>query len=516
MSTTRARASPWFWLPCALRPVTVGVTLLPMAKRPSRSSLRRQLVFALAVVGALVVLTAAVSLASHETLHGQLDDVAQAEHEMAAALWLSLAARDVYAHQAHSVVLNDKSHLGHYNPSLIDAKNLALALDGMLSHDEDRLLLKRVMTQLEALDDNFQRHIVPQLGGPSAALVPPHDRALALTDALGREIERLTNTIRGRVDTAQAEAEAGRHRELVLLLLVLLVAFVTTLVVGSRLLKALGRPLGDLEEGARRFATGDLSYQIPIRGEDELGALAGQMNAMAKELTDNAQRLLAAERLASLGQIAAGIAHEVNNPLAAISGYAQVLDKTLAITPSLDVRARQDLARIKAEADRCREIVTGLLDLSRPPRLSLFPTDLTELIRDARTTLEVAGHRCRLEVSGSVPEVEVDPLRIRQVLVNLLRNATEAGDNVVVSLKCDDTSVSIDIVDDGPGVLATLAPHLFEPFRSAKASGTGLGLAVSRAIVRAHRGDLTYAGPATSNEPPGARFVLTLPRKAAP
>lgn len=504
-----------------------------MAPTPASTSLRRRLVLALTVLGALVVLTAAVSLASHETLHGQLDEVASAEREMATALWLSLAARDVYAHQAHSVVLNDRSHLSHYQPSLIDARNLALALDGMLSRPEDQRLLARVTAQLEALDDNFQRQIVPRLGGPREALVAPHDEALRLTDELGRQIDELTTTIRSRVDTAQDEADAGRHRELALLLLMLTLALVTTLFIGRRLLKALAVPLGDLEEGARRFATGDLSHRVPVRADDELGRLAAQMNAMARDLGDNAERLLAAERLASLGQLAAGIAHEVNNPLAAISGYAQVLDKTLALTPNLEPRARQDLARIKGEADRCREIVTGLLDLSRPPRLSLFPTDLAELVADARTSLEVAGHRCRLEVIGKVPEVEVDPLRIRQVMVNLLRNATEAGERVVVTLRREPTEpgpstapsiapfIAIDVIDDGPGVDPALAPHIFEPFRSAKPGGTGLGLAVSRAIARAHGGDLVYAGPAddrpepTPERRPGARFVLTLPLGAA-
>lgn len=500
-----------------------------MAPTPASNSLRRRLVFALTTLGALVVLTAAVSLTSHETLHDQLDEVAAAEREMAAALWLSLAARDVYAHQAHSVVLNDRSHLTHYQPSLIDARNLAIALSGMLSRPEDRGLLARVTAQLESLDDNFQRHIVPRLGGPRDALVAPHDEALRLTDELGRQIDELTTTIRARVDAAQDEADAGRHRELALLLLMLALALGLTLVIGRRLLSSLGRPLADLEEGARRFATGELSHRVPVRADDELGRLATQMNAMARDLGDNAERLLAAERLASLGQLAAGIAHEVNNPLAAISGYAQVLDKTLALTPNLEVRARQDLARIKGEADRCREIVTGLLDLSRPPRLSLFPTDLAELVADARTSLEVAGHRCSIEVLGSVPEVEVDPLRVRQVMVNLLRNATEAGEHVVVTLRRDASHVgsnvapfvAIEVVDDGPGVDPALAPHLFEPFRSAKPGGTGLGLAVSRAIARAHGGELVYAGPAddrpesTPDPRPGARFVLTLPLGAA-
>jgi two-component system NtrC family sensor kinase len=482
----------------------------------TRTSLRRQLLFALTVVGALVVLTAAVSLASHEALHGQLDEVAQAEHEMAAALWLSLAARDVYAHQAHSVVLNDKSHIDHYIPSLIDAKNLAIALDAMLTHDEDRVLLGRVTTQLTALDDNFQHQLVPRLGGPREALVAPHDRALAITDGLGRDIDRLTNTIRARVDSAQASADAGRHREVLLLLLVLLVAFTTTVVVGSRLLKALGRPLGDLEEGARRFATGELDHRVPVRGDDELGRLATQMNAMAKDLADHGERLLAAERLASLGQIAAGIAHEVNNPLAAISGYAQVLDKTLAQASDLDPRARGDLGRIRLEADRCREIVTGLLDLSRPPRLALFPTDLVELVRDARAAVESAGQRCDLEVrAGTVAEVEVDPAKVRQILVNLLRNASEAGTRVSVDLEVDAASARVAVTDDGPGVDPALAATLFEPFRSAKASGTGLGLAVSRALARAHGGDLVL-DPLLHPQQTGARFVLTLPRPVRP
>ncbi len=480
--------------------------------------IRRRLLMGIATLGLLVALASAVSLLSHEALHGRLDEVAEAEREMAGALMLSLAVRDVYAHQAHSVVLNDNSHLDHYVPALHDAKNLVIALSGLLERASDEVILTEASELLGAIDDNFWRHIVPRLGGPREALIAPHDQALALTDRLGLVIDRLTRQIRGRVDESQRVADEGRDREILLLAAVLLVALLVAFIVSRRLVMAFGPPLAALETGARRFATGDLAHRIPIQTHDELSALARQMNAMAHDLAVNGHRLLETEKLASLGKLAAGIAHEVNNPLAAISGYAQVLERSLVNLSIFEKNPElaADLDRIHSEVQRCRAIVAGLLDLARPPRLSLFPVDLLELVDDTRRALEAAGHRCELTVvtpDTPLPELEVDPSKIRQVLFNVLKNAAEAGSPIVLHIACTPEALTLTVTDSGPGLDPAIEANLFEPFRTTKANGTGLGLAVSRALARAHGGDLIALPTAPGN---GASFALTLPHVASP
>jgi signal transduction histidine kinase len=250
------------------------------------------------------------------------------------------------------------------------------------------------------------------------------------------------------------------------------------------------------------------------------------MNAMAHDLAANGRRLLETEKLASLGKLAAGIAHEVNNPLAAISGYAQVLERSLVNLSIFEKNPElaADLGRIHSEVERCRAIVAGLLDLARPPRLSLFPVDLLELVEDTRRALEAAGHRCDLTVVAPdtpLPELEVDPSKIRQVLFNVLKNAAEAGSPVVLDIACTPEAMTLTVTDSGPGLDPAIEANLFEPFRTTKPNGTGLGLAVSRALARAHGGDLIAlpAPPRTSRQSAphgtGASFALTLPRVAS-
>jgi signal transduction histidine kinase len=272
--------------------------------------------------------------------------------------------------------------------------------------------------------------------------------------------------------------------------------------------RSIARPLGRLREGASRLAAGDLDARIEIDSPDEFGDLARQWNGMTSALKDHQEKLVETEKLAGIGRLAAGVAHEINNPLGVILGYARLLRKRV------DGVAQDDLRVIEEETLRCKEIVEGLLDLSRPLQAARERIDLRDVCDEVVARLGEArlleGVAVAVQGSGLA---EGHPSKVRQIVSNLVRNAAESagpGGSVAVAVREDAAGVSVEVSDDGPGIDATARARLFEPFFTTKPQGTGLGLAVSRALARAHGGEVEAA----SLPGAGARFTFRLPRVA--
>jgi two-component system, LuxR family, sensor kinase FixL len=233
-------------------------------------------------------------------------------------------------------------------------------------------------------------------------------------------------------------------------------------------------------------------------------------------------RLLHVSRLATVGEMSSGIAHELNQPLCAVANYAQACDRLLA-QPDPDIaEIRDSLQKITSQALRAGDIIQRLRNLARPHQtrreltdVNLLVAELTDLIHSDAKAREV---RYRVEAGIGLPQVWADPSQIQQLVLNLVRNAIEAvadlqyeSREIAVRTSCNEKGeVEVCVSDHGPGVSAAVAPHLFAPFCTTKAAGTGLGLAMSRTIARANSGALHYR----SNQPTGACFTLTLP--AAP
>lgn len=221
-------------------------------------------------------------------------------------------------------------------------------------------------------------------------------------------------------------------------------------------------------------------------------------------------RLAQSEKLASLGQLAATIAHEVRNPLAVIRSAAQGVGEGAAN----DESARRASTFITAEVDRLNSVVSSLLAFARPLQMQPGPVRVHELFdhalllaRDELTAKHVQIHR---EEDANLPPVTADADLISQVLLGLLANATEAvgfGGDVSLHARAVDGSVEIDVTDSGPGVPPELRQRVFEPFFTTRTRGTGLGLAIARQIVEAHIGTIDVG------ERPGggARFTVRLP-----
>lgn len=222
------------------------------------------------------------------------------------------------------------------------------------------------------------------------------------------------------------------------------------------------------------------------------------------------------ERLASLGLLAAGVAHEINTPLTGVSSYAQMLRERL----DHDDPRRAMLDKIEAQTHRASEITRSLLDLSRPERSVLQELDLNETIRELLQLFgpQVKGRATRLELAlaDELPRIRGHRVRLQQVLLNLLINAREAvgdeGTIEVATTECDG-AVQIEIADDGPGIPAADLPRIFDPFFTTKTrgKGTGLGLSICYGIVREHDGEIFV----DSREGDGTRFRIVLPAAAS-
>ena len=247
---------------------------------------------------------------------------------------------------------------------------------------------------------------------------------------------------------------------------------------------------------------------------EELEETCVRLEQSHADLNSAHRRLIATERLASMGQLSAGVAHEINNPLGTVLLYSHVLLKQLR---GGDPR-RNDLQMIVSEATRCKEIVRGLLDFARQSRVSKAPTDLAALIDEVLSITspqtKEAGVRLISDVPDDLPMMMIDGTQIRQMLVNLVRNGIDAvrddGEiRISARLRPSAESVEIKVSDNGCGIAKENLSKLFTPFFTTKemGKGTGLGLAIAYGVVKMHSGDIT----AESEVGKGTTFTVTLP-----
>jgi two-component system, NtrC family, sensor kinase len=296
----------------------------------------------------------------------------------------------------------------------------------------------------------------------------------------------------------------------------------------------LTRPVQSLLRGAIAIGKGDLSHRVRVRtSSGELAHLATEFNHMAEQLAEQRaalaheteerlsleRKLRHSERLAAVGRLAAGVAHEVGAPLQVIDGRAkQLLDRHDA---SLETRQR-NLTIIRAQAERITRIVRQMLNLSRPYNLQLQPTNLCDLLTEALESVEISAVRNGVKIEtdfASDQRVVIDAGLMLQAFLNICQNAIQAMPNGgVLKVECQTDAVQPDamswivikISDTGPGIPPEHLEHIFDPFYTTKdvGTGTGLGLAVSSRIVQEHGGQLEAANNPTG----GAVFVLRLPQ----
>ena len=312
--------------------------------------------------------------------------------------------------------------------------------------------------------------------------------------------------------------------------------------------REVGQPIKALKRGTEHLSEGELGYQIEVQSQDEVGDLAHSFNGMslqlraaneeivlwAKTLEDRVEQktkelnrahdhVMHVEKMASIGKMAAVVAHEVNNPLSGILTYAKLIRKWVASGQAEHEKreeAMQCLDLIATESRRCGDLIKNLLSLSRTSPMNVQSTDLHAVINRClmlvRHQLELGGVELQLNLAKNLPLVSCDPAQIEQVFLALIMNAKDAmprGGNLWIETRMsdDESEVEIQVRDDGAGIAPDVLPHIFEPFLTTKESGhgVGLGLAISRGIVERHNGRIAVQ----SELGRGTTFSVTLPNQ---
>ena len=295
------------------------------------------------------------------------------------------------------------------------------------------------------------------------------------------------------------------------------------------------RPIRVLHRSVNRVREGDLEHRVDLQTGDEMEDLARSFNAMTERLQqictdlerqveERSRQLVRTERLASVGFLAAGVAHEINNPLASISLGAEALTRRLRqlLDPEGENRY-QDIWRclemIQSEAFRCKGITEKLLDFSRAGELKRTPASLPALVADVIDIVQHLGRYREKRIVLDAPQdvvAEVNPEEIKQVALNLIVNALDsmdAGGTLRIEVRQDERWAVLVFEDDGCGMTKEVLENVFEPFFTARRSrrGTGLGLSITHRIVVQHDGEIT----AHSDGPgQGSRFTVRLPLTA--
>lgn len=318
----------------------------------------------------------------------------------------------------------------------------------------------------------------------------------------------------------------------------MVVAFIISFRIGHSIIER----IRILKQATETIATGDLDYRLPCSRSSDFGMLDEAFNDMVTSLRDRDERLKKAlqqitltERLVSLGQMAAGVAHEMNNPLGGILLYSNLILEELPA----DSPARENMNKIIYQTNRCKEIVQSLLDFARTPSGEMVPLDINEVLLTSLGLVKDQSmfHGIEIETAfaAGLPQVKGDRSRLEQVFLNLFINASDSmpeGGNLTVATKLisrfpsnrqEETemericllasphTVKITISDTGKGIDRAYLSHIFEPFFTTKdpGKGTGLGLSIAYGIVRKHDGFIDV-----ESEPgKGTTFFIFLPAK---
>jgi two-component system NtrC family sensor kinase len=300
------------------------------------------------------------------------------------------------------------------------------------------------------------------------------------------------------------------------------------------------KPLQVMVAATHQIADGDLNHKVEIQSQDEIGELASAFNQMTeklkaanrelvdwgttlekkveertKELVEMQARLVQSEKLAGLGKLAAGIAHEINNPLGGILIYSHLLLEE----SKKDTSAYENLKKIVKETTRCKNIVKGLLEFSRPKEPEMMMTDINDAVLRAMAIFEPQALFHNIEVRkelSELPRIVADSSQLQQVFTNIIANAAEAiaGNGILTirtSLDKQTDRIRVEFTDTGHGIKPEDMTRLFEPFFTTKevGKGTGLGLAISYGIVQKHQGSIEVR----SKVGKGSTFTVILPVK---
>lgn len=308
-------------------------------------------------------------------------------------------------------------------------------------------------------------------------------------------------------DIEQARRTATRTIAAIAAVMVAVMVAVSILIARS-----ITSPVRRLVDVTRRLSAGDRTARADVAGRDEIGRLAAAFNDMADELRRSEEKLVRSEKLAVAGQLAAGVAHDIRNPLSSILMQAQMLRPRLVAGAG----NQELLQAMLRDIDRVERVLAVLLDQVRPGELRREPRHVNEVLEDALGLTDAQLRHRQIEVERrlhpALPAVPLDAERLRQAFLNLIQNAADAmptGGRLLAATRLGDdgATVEIEIADEGEGIDPSVVDRLFDPFVTTKRQGVGLGLANAKSVVERHGGRIALVPRA----PRGARALVSLP-----
>ncbi|MBA4371650.1 MAG: hypothetical protein C0402_02175 [Thermodesulfovibrio sp.] len=437
------------------------------------------------------------------------------------------------------LTINKLTDLGRRIEKVLDGSELQTFL--VLRRHEKNLMIQRDSSSM----DVFRQTSALIKSSPEADLAAYRTSAEKLF-SLYQDEKQLENEIRNSASIIQTYTESilqGERQDIDALLKIsmnlLLASLVIVIVIGAlinaRLAATIAAPIREIRKFAERVAGGDFSKTLEVKGSQEFISLADALNLMAVKLKDTVSslelaiqnlhdkqgQLVEAEKLASLGRIAAGVAHEINNPLAIINEKAGLMQDLLAISSDFEQKKSitAQIEGITGSVNRCRTITHRLLGFARRMDITIEPMNLNEAIRETiaflKTDILTKAARLDLNLAEDLPEIRSDKIQLEQVFLNLIKNAVDAvaagGEITITTSRKDEGAVQVFISDNGSGIPKDKLNHIFEPFFTTKGrdKGTGLGLFVSHAIVR----KLGSRIQVQSEVGKGTTFTLDIPIK---
>lgn len=466
----------------------------------------------LAVIVPAISVMAGISFYALRDLHGANRQFHEIGRSLEAVRGLEAALGRIVA------VLSDTATSG--------AKGTAPGLDRLMNQAQARL---RTCAQSACHDATRRPSEMAASLAPGIALIEqratalirldetasPSDKIRLLRDVnrlaqdANGQLERMSATLVNRIESLQQESlridQRLRRLMIASLLSILLIAVATACLVAGRLLK----PIRELVMGTGQVMKGNLAYRVPIVEKDEIGDLAQSFNAMAQEIQEHREHLeqmmqaktaelkraqdslLQSEKLASIGLLAAGVAHELNNPLTSILMNVNLLMEEADEQSEL----YRELRRISDDTVRCKRIIDDLRDFSRRHELEIRSCDLNEIVAKAvglvLHQVKHAGITMKPPQYEPLPLISCDAGRLQQVLMNVLVNAIQAmpgGGSLAVRTGRRDRFVEIAVEDTGMGIPSDAIGKIFDPFFTTKSDGTGLGLSIVYRIIEEHGG----------------------------
>jgi signal transduction histidine kinase len=384
------------------------------------------------------------------------------------------------------------------------------AAERTLQEEQDNIIPAIGETDLQRLE-SLLRVYAATIAAVRADGPPRADQEERIRGA-GRKLKEYADSITRLERKRVNEIIQSAKRILIFSFWVILVA---ALLLGHFISQKIVRSLREIEKLAHSLSAGNFNRIEGFRSNDELGSVITAINSMSEELSYREEQIIQSKKLASLGILTAGVAHEITNPLNNISMIAQTYDELYAQLPDRD--RIELMSKVDTETERIRKIVKNLLDFSKPKDANPTEADINTVIQKTLTLvqnmIDVQNIETVVRLEDGLPRLFVDEHQIQQVLVNLITNAVQAmsaGGRLFIASRAGKggDSVEVTVKDTGKGIQPEFLSHIFDPFFSTKGEGgTGLGLSVSYGIIKNHRGDIRVE----SKPGVGTTFTVELP-----